>query len=162
MSQTEAGRKPLIPGPLPGWFLSPPFCTGMCPPGPAAVRKLCHGPFTQLVRRYRVSSLRERRVLARTEAALRRADAGLSARLDLFAALADGEAMPRIEHLARRVLIRPLAALVLAAGIIIIAATGFAIADVSPCSGLPPYSNFKAQEPSSAGSDGFAGRVVHI
>lgn len=109
-----------------------------------------------------MSSLRERRVLARTEAALRRADAGLSARLDLFAALADGEAMPRIEHLARRVLIRPLAALVLVAGIIIIAATGVAIADVSPCSGLPPYSNFKAQEPSSAAVRAATARIVHI
>lgn len=106
-----------------------------------------------------MSSLRERRVLARTEAALRLADAGLCGKLDLFAALARGEAMPHTEHLARRVLFRPLAALVVIAWIAILAVTGFAMAAPAPSACLPAYP--KALAPSSA-ERGAVGRLVHI
>jgi hypothetical protein len=106
-----------------------------------------------------VSSLRERRVLARTEAGLRRVDADLGGKLDLFAALARGEAMPHTEHLARRVLFRPLAALVVTAWIAILAATGFAMATPAPYACLPAYP--KALAPSAA-QRGAIGRLVHI
>lgn len=78
-------------------------------------------------------SLKERRVLARIEDALRRSDADLSARLDWFDTQAAGEAMPYAEHLVRRFLVRPMAAVALIIGITLITAAGFALARSSTC-----------------------------
>lgn len=87
-----------------------------------------------------MSSIKERRVLARTEHALRRSDADLGALLDEFTARCAGQAMPHIESRARRALLRPLAVLVVAASIAIIVTMGYAIARAVPCSRPPPSS----------------------
>lgn len=92
-----------------------------------------------------MGSRKDRRVLRRLESALQRDDTRLTGIYAMFAKLAD-EPIPRVELLARRAVVLPLAELVLALGVALaIAAITFA-ASVSPaCRGLAYYP--KAQLP---------------
>ncbi len=86
-----------------------------------------------------MGSRKDRRILGRVSAALRSDDTDLAAMFDEFARAADSpvprEARPRPTHPGRTAVVRPLAALVLFIGVVLIGATVIALSHDPTCTG---------------------------